>query len=191
MIPVSIDPRQTNLAIAGNGKLALRRLRALRKAGGVETILFADAPDPALADEAGAYLRPFLPDDAALADLHVLWVVDLPEAVAAALAVRARAVKTLVNVEDRPASCDFHSVAEVRRGDLLLTVSTNGAAPGLAGTIRRSLEGCFGTEWGKRVGEVAALRTGWREEGLPMAEAARRIDALVETRCWLSCPKPN
>jgi precorrin-2 dehydrogenase/sirohydrochlorin ferrochelatase len=100
-------------------------------------------------------------------------------------------LRVLVNVEDVPEYCDFHSVAEVRRGDLLLTVSTNGSAPGLAGTIRRNLESCFGPEWEERVNDIAALRQGWRAEGVPMPEAARRIDAIVEERCWLSCPKPN
>jgi hypothetical protein len=41
------------------------------------------------------------------------------------------------------------------------------------------------------VAEIAALRRSWREEGVPMAEAARRIDHLVDERCWLSCPQPN
>ncbi len=121
----------------------------------------------------------------ALERLHVLWIVDLPPDAAAALAVAARAQHVLVNVEDRPELCDFHSVAELRRGDLLMTVSTNGAAPGLAASIRRSLEASFGPEWGARVNEIATLRGAWRAEGIGMAEAARRIEALVAARCWL------
>jgi precorrin-2 dehydrogenase/sirohydrochlorin ferrochelatase len=191
MVPIALDPRHAQLAVAGNGALALRRLRALRAAGAAETILFADAPEPALAAEAGAHLRAYLPDAADLAGLHVLWIVDVPEQKAAALAAEARRLRVLVNVEDRPPFCDFHSVAEVRRGDLLLTISTNGAAPGLAGTIRRNLENCFPPAWEDRVAEVAALRAVWRTEGVAMPEAARRINELVEERCWLSCPKPN
>jgi precorrin-2 dehydrogenase/sirohydrochlorin ferrochelatase len=191
MVPLALDPKQVHLAVAGNGALALRRLVALRGAGAAGTLLFADAPEAALADEAGAYLRLALPDEAELGGLHALWIADLERNVAADLAARARKLRVLVNVEDVPAYCDFHSVAEVRRGDLLLTVSTNGAAPGLSGTIRRTLETCFGPEWAERVREIASLRQDWRASGVPMAEAARRIEALVEERCWLSCPKPN
>ena len=191
MIPLALDPAFANLAVAGNGALALRRLRAVRQGGSSEALLFADAPSDELAAEAGAYLRQSLPDAAALSELHALWIADLPAATAATLAALARSLRVLVNVEDVPAFCDFHSVAEVRRGDLLLTVSTNGAAPGLAGTIRRNLETCFGPEWGDRVGEIAALRREWRGQGGAMPEAARRIAELVEARCWLSCPKPN
>jgi precorrin-2 dehydrogenase/sirohydrochlorin ferrochelatase len=189
MIPIALDPRFARVAVAGNGLLALRRLRALRAAGAAETLLFADAPVPELLEEAGLYRLPEMPNDADLRALHVLWVVDVAQDVAEDIAGRARDLNVLVNVEDQPGLCDFHSVAEVRRGDLLLTVSTNGAAPGLAGSIRRHLEVCFPDVWSERVSEIAELRTGWREDGVAMPEAARRINALVDERCWLSCPK--
>jgi precorrin-2 dehydrogenase/sirohydrochlorin ferrochelatase len=189
MVPIALDPVNTRLAVAGNGRLALRRLRGLRAGGAGDALLFADAAEAELAEEAGVALRRRLPQAADLAALHVLWIVDLAEDVADELAARARAARVLVNVEDRPAVCDFHSVAELRRGDLLLTVSTGGAAPGLAGSIRRNLQNCFGDEWAARVNEVAGLRAGWRAAGVAMPEAARRIDTLVDDRCWISCPK--
>lgn len=191
MIPIALDPRFVSLAVAGNGLLALRRLRALRAAGATEVLLFADAPVAELLAEAGLYRLPEMPNDADLQALHVIWVVDVTQDVAEDIAERARALNVLVNIEDQPEFCDFHSVAEIRRGDLLLTVSTNGAAPGLAGSIRRNLEHCFPADWAGRVSEIAALRAGWRAEGLGMPEAAKRIDAMVEERCWLSCRKPD
>jgi precorrin-2 dehydrogenase/sirohydrochlorin ferrochelatase len=190
MVPIALDPKTTKLAVAGNGALALRRLRSLRAAGALDALLFADAPTPELLAEAGDSHRPALPDAGALAAIHVLWIVDVEPARAESLATLARANKVLVNVEDVPPFCDFHSVAEIRRGDLLLTVSTNGAAPGLAGAIRKNLEHCFGAEWSERVAQVAALRREWRAEGIAMPEAARRIADIVETRCWVSCRRP-
>jgi len=190
MIPIALDPKFAVLAVAGNGELALRRLTALRRAGAAGALLFADAPIPALAEAAGAYLRPEMPDEAAVAALHVLWIVDVEPARASEIAAMARRLRVLVNVEDVPPDCDFHSVAEVRRGDLLLTVSTNGAAPGLAGTIRRGLERCFGPEWDERVSDLREKRAGWRAEGVTMPEAARRIETLAAEGCWINCPKP-
>jgi precorrin-2 dehydrogenase/sirohydrochlorin ferrochelatase len=188
MIPLALDPKFVKLAVAGNGALALRRLRALRAAGAEEVVVYADAPEAALADEAGDLLRLHMPGAAEIGALHALWIVDVAEDVGAGLAGLARGLTVLVNFEDRPEFCDFHSVAEVRRGDLLVTVSTGGAAPGLAGSIRRRLEGCFGPEWDGRVARVKALRGEWRAEGVKMPEAARRIEALVAEGCWLNCP---
>ena len=192
MVPIALDPRNARLAIAGNGALAVRRLQALRAAGAEDVLVFADAAEPALIAQAGTALRTRLPDDADLQVLHVLWIAGLEgPAEAKTLAAAARRLRVLVNVEDRPEFCDFHSVAEVRRKNLTLTVSTNGKAPGLASSIRRSLEQCFGPEWDARVEEIAALRADWRAAGVPMAEAARRIDALVAERCWLPCQKTH
>ncbi|HYP63916.1 MAG TPA: NAD(P)-dependent oxidoreductase [Acidocella sp.] len=183
MIPLVINPDKVRIGLAGAGAAAARRLAALRAAG-TEPVLFTN--DSELT--AGADALPCPPDAASLAGLQLLYIAGLEARDYLPLAQAARAAKVLVNVEDVPEQCDFHAVAEVRRGDLLLTISTGGAAPGLAGVIRQALERCFAPEWAGRVAEVAALRRHWREEGLPMAEAARRIAALVRERCWLSCP---
>ena len=105
-------------------------------------------------------LRRVLPSQPDMAALQVLWIAGLPVDAAAALAALARSERVLVNVEDRPQLCDFHSVAEVRRGDLLLTVSTGGASPGLSARIRARLATEFGPEWGER---LALLRRAFAE----------------------------
>ncbi len=183
MIPLALDPEKLRIGLAGAGAAGARRLAALR-AGGAEPVLFTS--DATLAAQAPALPLPL--DAEALAGLQVLYIAGLEAEDYVPLAETARAARVLVNVEDVPALCDFHAVAEVRRGDLLLTVSTGGAAPGLAGVIRQALERCFAPEWAGRVAELANLRRAWRAEGVPMAEAARRIAALMRERCWLSCP---
>lgn len=186
MIPIALDPCFVRLAVAGNGEVALRRFRALRAAGGAKVKLFSDEPSDDAVVEAGAALSRTLPDATALAGLHVLYIVGLAVDQAEALAVRARAARVLVNLEDALPFCDFHSVAEVRRGDLLLTVSTAGAAAGLSSVIRRELEARFGAEWAGHVREVRELRRRWKTEGVGVAEAARRIAALVGERSWFA-----
>lgn len=181
MIPLALDPAAARIGLAGAGAQAVRRLAGLRAAG-ADPVLFA--ADEALAAEPGAL--PFPPDEAALAPLHLLYLAGLAPAQYEPLAAAARAKKILVNAEDAPAFCDFHAVAEVRRGALLLTVSTGGAAPGLAGLIRQALEDWFTPVWAERVGEIGALRQRWRAEGLSMAATAERIGQHVRERCWLS-----
>lgn len=188
MIPLALNSSRLRLGLAGAGTPALRRLRALRAAGaGEELRVFTT--DPALSAEAGAATVPRLPTPEDISPLNLLWIAGLEEDIYRPLAQAAQDAKLLLNVEDVPEFCDFNSVAEIRRGDLLLTVSTGGQAPGLAGAIRKRLEACFPESWATRVKEIATLRQGWRAERMPMAEAARRIDTLVEEKCWLSCPK--
>ena len=188
MIPLALNPSRLRLGLAGAGTPALRRLRGLRQAGAGDGLAIF-VPDPELAREAGPTALRRLPDAAEISQLHLLWIAGLEEADYRPLAEAARAARVLVNVEDVPEFCDFNSVAEIRRGDLLLTVSTNGQAPGLAGAIRKRLEACYPESWAARVKEIASLRQGWREARMPMAQAAQRIEEIVDERCWLSCPK--
>jgi precorrin-2 dehydrogenase/sirohydrochlorin ferrochelatase len=182
LIPVALNPAAVPVAVAGRGPLALRRFEALRAAGASAALLFSDQP---LAEAAGDGWREGLPDTSDLAVIGVLWIVGLPDDAAAELAALARSHRVLVNVEDRPALCDFHSVAEVRRGSLLLTVSTGGASPGLAARIRAQLARQFGPEWAERTTTIRHLRDAWRRDEVPPAEIAALTDVVLRANGWL------
>jgi precorrin-2 dehydrogenase/sirohydrochlorin ferrochelatase len=186
MIPVALDPTALPAAVAGRGKPALRRFRALSVAGATDLLLFTDQSEEALRSAVGPALRPRLPLPTDIAPLRVLWIAGLPDSQSAELAAQARAARVLVNVEDQPSVCDFHSVAEIRRGDLLLTVSTGGASPGLAARIRARLVVEFGPEWADRLALLRSLRATWRRDGRSPAEMAAQTDTLLHANGWLA-----
>jgi precorrin-2 dehydrogenase/sirohydrochlorin ferrochelatase len=164
MLPIALDPTVLRIGVAGAGE-SLTKRRATLAQGGVEPVAIdLDAP---------------------LVGLHLLFVTGLEKPVAAVLASRARADGVLVNVEDATELCDFHIPAVVRRGDLALTVSTSGKAPGLARLLREWLEHAFGAEWQKRLDRLAEARTGWRAEGLAPDEVSHRTRDLVAREGWL------
>jgi precorrin-2 dehydrogenase / sirohydrochlorin ferrochelatase len=191
MIPVSLDPQALRVALAGQGPAALRRWRLLLAGGANRALWFCDKADDGLTEAAGAQLRHGLPDDAMLASIDVLWVVGVPDEAAAALAERARAHKVLVNVEDRREHCSFHNTAELRRGALLLTVSTGGHSPGLAQLIRGHLAREFGPEWGERLEAISRTRDVWRQEGHGLPGLAALTRDLVKQNGWLDMPATN
>jgi precorrin-2 dehydrogenase/sirohydrochlorin ferrochelatase len=180
MIPIALNGECLSIGLAGRGPALRRRLSLLREGGGRHIAVFCDAPD--------AELTPLVrlpgPDD--LADLDVLWITGLDETAAAALARQARAQRVLVNVEDQPALCDFHSVAELRRGDLLLTVSTGASSPGLARAVRDWLARQFGPEWAGRTSEIAAHRQGWRRDNASVEKLSALTEAFVQSAGWLA-----
>jgi len=161
VLPLAIDPRTVRVGLIGAGE-GLARRRAFLTESGVE------APEPGLSD-----------------GLRVLFVAGLDRARSAALAAQARAKGVLVNVEDVPELCDFHVPAVVRRGDLTLTVSTNGRAPGLSRLLREWLARIFGPEWTGRLDEAARAREGWRAEGLAPSEVSERTRDLAARQGWL------
>jgi len=191
MIPIVLDPKATPLALAGRGALAGRRLEWLRAGGADSLEVYSDRPSAELARAARGRLLDHLPDAAELARLRVLWIADLPLADAALLATRAREAGVLVNVEDVVGWCDFHNPSVVRRGDLLLTVSTGGRSPGLAARIRRELALRFGPEWALRLERLGAKRAAWRRRPRPLDELARLTDAMIDRRQWLRREAPR
>jgi precorrin-2 dehydrogenase/sirohydrochlorin ferrochelatase len=185
MIPVIVDPKQVSMALIGRGCAAERRLELLLEGGAARLTVFSDRPSASLVARAGTRLHRRLPEAEELTSLALLWVVDLPLAEAAPLARAARSAGCLVNVEDVIAHCDFHNPAQVRRGDLLLTVSTGGRSPGLAARIRRELARAFGPEWADRLNRIAAKRAVWRRSGRSLDELARQTDATIDAQGWL------
>lgn len=165
MLPIALDPQNIRIGLAGAAEGLARRKAALAEGGVV--------PVP-------------VGDGASLEGLQLLFVAGLGSSEAAALAAKARAQGILVNVEDVPELCDFHMPAIVRRGDLALTVSTNGRAPGLSRLLREWLGRMFGPEWQGHLNNVASARDKWRAEGLAPDEVSRRTRDLIAREGWLT-----
>jgi precorrin-2 dehydrogenase/sirohydrochlorin ferrochelatase len=181
MFPVVLDLAKLSVILAGNGPQAARRLALLDQDRAAHVTVCAPAPCAPLTEAAGARLARRWPTPAEVAQARVLLIADgvEPGALRDLVAI-ARAAGTLVNVEDRPELSDFHSPAAVRRGDLLLTVSTGGRSPGLARRLGRFLGEVFGPEWQSRLEDLAALRTQWREAGADAPMVGAWTDAWVE-----------
>ena len=165
MLPIVINPKAVSVGLIGAGEALARRQTMLADAGIDPVSVSANAP---------------------LDGLNVLFVAGLERDLSEGLAERARGQGILVNVEDVPDLCDFHVPAAIRRGDLVLTVSTGGQSPGLAKLIREWLERKLGFEWNARLKEMASGRAQWREQGHTPSEGSRRTRDFVRARDWLS-----
>lgn len=184
MLPLVLDIRQRRIVVVGRGHAAQQRVEFARDAGAEQLSLYVlDQDGWACHLEVALYER--LPVRADLEGAAVVFVAGLPPADTVRVVAHARAVGALVNAEDQAELCDFHVPAVVRRGDLLLTASTGGKAPGLSQKIKTHLEAQFGSEWSERVRTVIDARARWRADGRPKQEVARLTQALVEREGWL------
>jgi precorrin-2 dehydrogenase/sirohydrochlorin ferrochelatase len=184
MIPVALDLSRVRVALAGKGAALTRRLTALEAGGAVDPPVFAPVSDPEAA-VAGAGWHRRLPVAADLERIDILFVAGLDAPAAQELAHLARQEGVLVHVEDRKDLCDLHLPSVLRRGDLVISVSTGGHAPGLARRLRQALARWIGPEWGSRLDELASRRRRWREQGLEMEEVARLTDRWIDRHGWL------
>jgi precorrin-2 dehydrogenase/sirohydrochlorin ferrochelatase len=101
------------------------------------------------------------------------------EGVNARVAADARAAGALVNVVDRPEECDFIVPSQVRRGDLVIAVTTGGAAPSLSRRIRERLQRQFGPEYGRLLEALRKVRQDLKARGLAPAVRRRVFERLT------------
>jgi siroheme synthase-like protein len=184
MLPLSLDLARLNLVLIGNADACVRRLRLLREAGSRPLAVFSATPSPALASEAGPYLRCHWPKRDKLHGAQLVFIADVPEPQRTALAGLARSVGAILHVEDAPALTDSHAPALLRRGALTVAVTTDGTAPGVAVELRDFLAKLIGPEWRGRLDRIAAQRREWRNSGADFAAVRRLTAAQIGRYGW-------
>jgi len=95
-------------------------------------------------------------------------------AVTRAVVADGRARSVLVNAADEPARCDFILPAVIRRGRLVVAVSTGGASPAAARAIREELESYLTEEHAALVELAAEAREDLRRRGVSPGPARWR-----------------
>ena len=97
------------------------------------------------------------------------------------ISTRAREKGVLVNAVDQPPDCDFIVPSILKRGDLLIAISTSGKSPALARRIRKSLEAQFGQEYELILAMMGRLRKEVLSLGLPQKENSRIFQKIVDS----------
>lgn len=185
MFPINLDLTRLSVALVGKGQATLNRLRQFDGDGAKYVTVYSEDPIPELVDQAGDRLQRYLPNSTDINAASIMFIIDIDLTKAAELASTAKAVGTIANVEDVKQYCDFSSPARVQRGDLMITVSTNGHSPRLAGRIRRALEKWLVPSWDQRLRELSKQREKWKADGADMQTLLRKTDEYIDQRRWL------
>lgn len=188
MLPVMLNVSKAPVAVIGNGFAAAQRLDILQSSGARNVTTFATDPEPTVAERAGENLHRHLPEESDFQTTRygVVYICDIPESDALTILDWAHAVGAFVNVHDRQDLCDFHMPAILRRGNLQVTVSTDGKVAGLSRILRDFLrDKVFGPEWAERVNALGLQRADWVSQGLPFEDLRRRVDDYVSEKKWL------
>lgn len=153
-LPINIDLRGKPCLIVGGGDVAWRKVKTLKKAGAVVTVV-APQIDPYI-DGVIKIEREFEPADVQNAFMVVSATSD--KSVNRLVAETARSNGALVNCADDPANSDFIFPGIIDRSPLLISVSTSGHAPHVSKTIRMELEKKYGAEFSKKVLDAGSNR---------------------------------
>lgn len=93
---------------------------------------------------------------------------------------QARSRGLLVNAVDQPADCTFIVPSIVRRGDLLIAISTSGKSPAFAKRLRKALEAQYGDAYGTFLELMGRIREKVLALGLSQAENSRIFQEIVD-----------
>lgn len=158
-LPIFLDLKGKKVVVTGGGTIAARRAERALDAG-AQVLVFAP--------ELGAEFDPLktrselvhidrAPAEGDLKDIVVAWGCMEDES-DAQLAQMSRKLGVLVNVADVPEHCDFITPSIVDRDPLVVAISTGGASPILARTIRARLEVMLPAAYGDLVRFVGKYR---------------------------------
>jgi precorrin-2 dehydrogenase/sirohydrochlorin ferrochelatase len=99
-----------------------------------------------------------------------------------------------INSADDPERCAFTLPAVVRRGDLMVTVSTGGNSPALSSWMRQKLEALVGPEFEEVVNELAQERVLIHADGRSTEDIDWKpiIEKIVASHnIHMSCPRES
>lgn len=164
MYPIALDLTKIRITLVGSGEAFARRLNQLQQEGATQITLYRDT----------------LPEAHEIKQANVLMVVGLDDETSAVLASIAKLQGVLVNVEDKSDLCDFHFVSFIKRGDLTISVSTNGASPTLGQEIRRYIANLFDEGWAVIVANIRKKRAEWKRQGLSNTEIGDKTRAYIK-----------
>ena len=142
--------------IIGGGSVAMRKVRTLKKVGAKIRIIsdaFADETD---IDDVEVIRESYQAKFLQGADL--VFACTNEYALNEQVAADARKLGALVNSVDQPPDCDFYVPAIVTRGDVIVAISTGGAAPAFAAQLRKQIDEFLPQQIGDFVRSLANMR---------------------------------
>ncbi|ULL17876.1 bifunctional precorrin-2 dehydrogenase/sirohydrochlorin ferrochelatase [Paenibacillus sp. H1-7] len=160
--PLMLDLQDKPCVIIGGGAVAERKAESLIEAGASVTVIspvcthkLVQWAESGVLEAVYETYRTQMPQ--VQRAVLVFAATDRPD-INEAVRLEAEALGKLVNVADDAERSGFIVPAAVRRGRLLLAVSTAGASPAVARKVKQELEQSFGEEYGEYLELLQELR---------------------------------
>jgi len=173
-----VGMKDRRVLLAGAGPVAAEKVVPLIHAGARVHVVAPDVSpemEPWLPDVWRLERRPVRDEDVLGARVVIAATSDT--AVNRRLVDAARAHGVLAQAADDKPYCDFYSPAVVRRGPVVMTISTDGGSPLLAGQLRRLLDAALPAS----LTSVSELLVRLRERGLKgLDRRGRLLKALAD-----------
>jgi precorrin-2 dehydrogenase / sirohydrochlorin ferrochelatase len=166
--PIMLDVRGREAIVVGGNRVAAEKAASLSASGARVTVLSPTfCPELLLqAESKQVTLQRKTYESGDLAGAFVVVAVAESPELVEAIWTETQERGQLVNIVDVPAYCTFILPSILRREQLTIAVSTEGASPGLAKRIRQELEAHFPLAYGPYLRLAALARACLRNSGV-------------------------
>ena len=158
--PINLRVAGKKCVVVGGGAVACRKIKSLLAAGAEVTVfspeLTAELAEMVKKKQFNYIARPYQKGD--LKGFFLVICATDNTTVNQAVSAEAERLGILANVVDVPELGNFSVPAQVKRGDLLLTVSTGGKSPAMAKKLRQELAKQYGEEYGEYLDMLDKIR---------------------------------
>lgn len=181
--PVFLDMENKRALVVGGGQVAQRKAESLLEQGArVYVVSQGVTPDleNLIKEEEVGYLGKRF-EEGQLDGIFLVIAATDDHYTNQRISRSARKRGILVNAVDQPEDCDFIIPSVLKRGDLIIAVSTCGKSPALSKRIRRELEGQFGREYASFLELMGRVRSKVLSKRLSQEENSRIFHALVDS----------
>jgi precorrin-2 dehydrogenase/sirohydrochlorin ferrochelatase len=181
--PILVDLEGKKALIVGGGRVAERKAETLLEYGASIDLVSKEltyALELLVEGRRITYLGPEF-KEAFLDSVFIVVAATNDKQLNRKVSLSARRKGLLVNAVDQPQDCNFIVPSIVKRGDLLIAVSTSGKSPALSKKIRKDLENQFGEEYRAFLLLMGRLRDRILSRGLPQEENSRIFHQIVDS----------
>ena len=185
LYPVLLDLRGKRVVVIGAGAVAARKIAGLLETPAKVLVVgpAADARIGRWAKEGRLTHRAVKFEESDLQGATLVFAATDDSALNARIAKLAASRAIPANVATGPDGGGFTLPAQLRRGHLGISISTDGRCPALSRAVRRRLEEQFGPGWGPAV-ELLEEARGVVRQRVPDVRRRRDIMARLAERDW-------
>ncbi|NRD77702.1 siroheme synthase [Bacillus sp. BRMEA1] len=187
--PIMLRLEGKKALVVGGGKVAERKVTGLLEAGAIITVISPDVTEGLrlLANEGKVIWQPkeFSPSD--VKDALLIFAATSDKR-ANRLVKASAQPHQLVTMADGLDTSDFHVPSKLKRGQLIIAVSTGGASPTLARRIRAMLEEQFDPSYEDYLEFLFSKRL-WILKNVEEASLKRKLLTAIASKVFLTSCK--
>ncbi|MBW2218926.1 MAG: bifunctional precorrin-2 dehydrogenase/sirohydrochlorin ferrochelatase [Deltaproteobacteria bacterium] len=147
--PINLDINNRECLVVRAGSVGTRKVKTLIDCSARVTVVSPEVSDEILSLETNNRIkvkkRPYKAQD--LEGMFLVIGATGDESTNRKISLDAGRLNLLYNIADLPEACNFILPAIVKKGDLLISISTSGKSPAFAKKLRKDLEKQFGEEY--------------------------------------------